>query len=48
MTSKPHQLPYTTGHDLKKAVQEIVDIGIIRESDLLYASPIVIVKKPDG
>ena len=26
VTSKPYQLPYTTGHDLKKAVQEMLTL----------------------
>ena len=51
VTSKPaNRLPYATRQDLKKDIQEMIDLGIIRESDSPYASPIVnvIVKKPDG
>ena len=44
VTSKP----YAMRQDLKDDVQEMIDLGIIRESDSPYASPIAIVKKPDG
>ena len=48
VTSKPYRLLYDRRQDLKTDIQEMVDLDIKRESDSPYASPIVIVKKPDG
>ena len=46
--SKLYPLPYAVRENLKTEIQEMLDLGIIRISALLYASPIVIVKKKDG
>jgi transposase InsO family protein len=46
--SKPYRLPYNTREDLKKDIKEMLDLRVIRESRSPYASPVVIVKKPDG
>ena len=48
VTSKPYRVPYATRQDLKKDIQEMIDLRIMTESDSPHASPIVIVKKPDG
>ena len=45
---KPYKIPYQTREELKKDIQEMIDLKVIRESDSPYASPTVIVKKPDG
>ena len=46
--SKPYKIPYKAREELKKDIDEMLELGVIRESDSPYASPIVIVKKPDG
>ena len=46
--SKPYRLPYHTREELKKDIKEMLDLGVVRESKSPYASPVVIVKKPDG
>ena len=46
--SKPYRLPFHTNQELKKVIKEMLDLGIIRKSNSAYASPVVIVKKPDG
>ena len=45
--SKPYSLPYAV-RELKEEIEVMLDLGIIRESESPYASPIVIVKKKDG
>ena len=48
VASRPYPLPYAMREDLKAEIQQMKELGVIRESDSAYASPIVIVKKKDG
>ena len=45
--SRPCPLPYAMRENLKKEIENMLSLGIIRESNSPFASPIVIVKK-DG
>ena len=45
--SRPYPLPYAMRKILKKEIEDMLSLGIIRESNSPFASPIVIVKK-DG
>ena len=45
---KPYSLPYVLRQELKDEIREMLDMGVIRKSSSLYASPVVIVKKKDG
>ena len=44
----PYPVPFTLKSSLKKEIQQMEDLGIIREIDSSYASPVVVVKKKDG
>ena len=46
--SRPYPLPYALSENLKREIQDMLSLGIIRESNSPFASPIVIVKKKDG
>ena len=46
--SKPYPLPYTVREELRGEIKEMTSLGIIRESNSSYASPVVNVKKKDG
>ena len=46
--SRPYPLPYALRENLKREIQDMLSLGIIRESNSSFASPIVIVKKKDG
>ncbi|XP_076435072.1 uncharacterized protein LOC143274949 [Babylonia areolata] len=47
--SKPYPMPYATRESLKGDIQEMLKLGVIRESTgSPYASPVVVVKKKDG
>ena len=46
--SRPCPLPYTLRENLKREIEGMLSLGIIRESNSPFASPIVIVKKKDG
>ena len=46
--SRPYPLPYAMRENLKKEIEDMLSLGIIRESNSPFASPIVIVKKKDG
>ena len=48
VSSRPYPLPYAMRKNLKREIQEMLSVGIIRESNSPFASPIVIVKKKDG
>ena len=41
-------LPYAVREILKEEIKDMLQLGIIRESESPYASPIVIAKKKDG
>ena len=44
----PYPVPFALKSSLKKELQQMEDLGIIRKSDSPYASPVVVVKKKDG
>ena len=44
----PYPVPFALQPSLKKELQQMEDLGIIRKSDSPYASPVVVVKKKDG
>ena len=44
----PYAVPFALKSSLKKELQQMEDLGIIRRSDSPYASPVVVVKKKDG
>ena len=46
--SKPYTVPYSMRESLKKDINDMMKMGVIRESNSPYASPVVIVKKKDG
>src|SRR5215469_201297 len=45
---KPYNIPYAARTELKEEVKKMMEIGIIRISNSVYASPIVMMKKKDG
>ena len=44
----PYPVPFALRPSLKKELQQMEDLGIIRKSDSPYASRVVVVKKKDG
>ncbi len=46
--TKPYAIPYNCRESLKKDIEEMEKLGIIRKAESPYASPVVIVRKPDG
>ncbi len=46
--SKPYPLPYALIDTVNDEVESMLRMGIIEKSESPYASPIVLVKKPDG
>ena len=46
--SKPYSVPYSKRESLKKDINNMMKMGVIKESNSPYASPVVIVKKKDG
>ena len=46
--SRPYPLPCALRENLKREIEDMLSLGIIRESHSPFASPIVIVKKKDG
>ena len=44
----PYAVPFALKSSLKKELQQMEDLGIIRKSDSPYASPVVVVKKKYG
>ena len=46
--SRPYPVPYSMRESLKKDIADMIKMGVIRESDLTYASPVVVVKKKDN
>ena len=46
--SRPYPLPYAMKENLKKEIEEMLSLVIIRESNSPFASTIVFVKKKDG
>ena len=45
---RPYPLPYAMRENLKKEIEDMLSLGIIRESNSSFALPIVIAKKKDG
>ena len=45
---KPYPLPYAMREELRNEVFTMLEMGVVRPSTSLYASPIVMVKKKDG
>lgn len=48
VTYKPYRLPFTERAKVREIVDELLDNGIIRESQSAYSSPIVLVRKKNG
>ena len=46
--SKPYPVPYSVRESLKKDIEDMIKIKVIRESSSPYASPVVVVKKKDN
>jgi len=46
--SKPYPVPNSMRESLKKDIDDMMKMGVIRESNSPYASPVVVVKKKDG
>lgn len=45
---RPYRLAYSEREKVKDMIQEMINCGIITESSLAYASPILLVKKKTG
>ena len=45
---KPYPIPHALKDAVKKEIDNMLDLGIIRPSNSPYASPLTIVAKPDG
>ena len=45
---KSYSVPYALRQEIKKEMKGMKEMGIIRDSDSPYASPVVVVKKKDG
>lgn len=46
--SKPYSVPYSMRGALKKGIDDMMKMEVIRESNCFYASPVVVVWKKDG
>ena len=46
--SKPYTIPYSARESLKRDIQDMEKMGVIRETKSPYSSPVVIVWKKDG
>ena len=46
--SKPYPVPFSLKKEIKTEIDHMLKMGIIEPSNSPYASPVVLVKKPDG
>ena len=46
--TKPYPIPHALKDSVKKEIDNMLGMGIIRPSNSPYASPLTIVAKPDG
>ena len=46
--SRPYPVPYALKHEIRKEIDNMLDMDIIQPCTSSYASPVVIVKKSDG
>ena len=45
---KPYPIPYKMQEVIDNEIEDMLAMGIIERSEAPYASPLVLVKKPDG
>ncbi|KAH7697991.1 enzymatic polyprotein, partial [Aphelenchoides avenae] len=45
---RPHRIPYAQQPEVKRQIQMLKDLEIIKDSESPYASPILLVRKPNG
>ena len=45
---KSYPIPYKMQELINKEIEDILAMGVIERSEAPYASPLVLVKKPDG
>lgn len=45
---RPYRHPFHQKNEIEKTIKEMLDVGIIRPSTSLFASPVVMARKPDG
>jgi hypothetical protein len=48
VTYRPYRLAYSERNIVRDIVQDLMDNGIVRESESPYSSPILLVKKKTG
>ena len=48
MKHKSYPIPYKMQNDIDKEIDDMLAIGVIERSEGPYASPLVLVKKPDN
>ena len=46
--SKPHRVPYEMRETMRSEIKDMLELGIIERSESSYASPCIMVRKPDG
>jgi hypothetical protein len=46
--TKPYPVPYNMRSDIRKEIQDMLELKVIEESNSPYGSPIVMIKKRDG
>ena len=45
---KPYPVPYSVRNEIKKEVQEMLNLRVIEQTDSAYAAPVVLVSKKEG
>ena len=48
MKHKSYPIPYKMQKDIDKEIDDMLTMGVIERFEALYASPLVLVKKPDN